>query len=227
MGFLKSITGILGGGTESSGSSSSGGFNALSPQIQGAYNDLASALQKQIPAATANFTPMPQTADETNAFNAIRRGFTPTAQSLQSDVGLLTNPFNDQVIGDVNRAANSDFSILKQNLGQVGQFGSNRQMLGANDIEQTRLGTIGKLRQDQYNKTLDQIFNSLIPQRAQDAAGLLGIGQFQRGLDTQTRTAGVTALQEVAKALGILPTQEGSSQSNQSSSSSKGLLSLF
>lgn len=212
MGFL---SGLLGGG---SSSSSSGGFNALPPQIRDAYTQFGTAVQGQIPSALNAYKPLAQTGDETRAFDILRQGFSPTEESLKRDVGMLMNPFDQFVLNDVNRAANSDFSILKQNANQAGQFGSNRQQLGANDIEQTRLGTIGKLRQGQYNSAIDQIFNGLLPARAADAAGLMSIGNFQRGLDTQTNTAAITGLQELAKALGILPTQEGSTTSTSKSS---------
>jgi len=209
------VGGLLGG---SKGSSSSGGFSALPAEIQGAWKDFGSALQGVIPTAGQAYTPMGFTGDENRAFDMLRKGFAPTADSLKADVGMLMNPFDQFVMDDINRAAASDFSILKQNMNQAGQFGSNRQMLGANDIEQTRLGTLGKFRQDQYNKSIEQIFNNLIPTRAADAAGLLSVGNMQRGLDTAQRTAPIVGLQEIAAALGILPKVEGSSSSQSSSS---------
>lgn len=221
MGFLSGLTqNLFGGSNSSSGQQSTSGFSLLPPEIQGAFKNYGTAVNAQIPNATSAYTPLPQTADETSAFNTIRQGFTPTADSLNSDVSMLMNPYDNFVKNDINRQAGSDFSILKQNLDQAGQFGSNRQQLGANDIEQTRLNTIGTLDQSQYNQAISQIFNNLIPTRQADAQGLLGIGNFQRNLNTQTNTAPITGLQQIGAALGILPSTGGSQSTGTSESQS-------
>lgn len=228
MGFLSGLVGgVLGGGQQSKSSASYGsGFSMLPKEITDAYKNYGSAINAQIPNLTAAYTPLGQTGDETEAFNRIRQGFAPTEDSIRSDVSMLMNPFDDFVLGDVNRAAGSDYSILKQDLNSAGQLGSNRQRLGANDIEQTRLGTIGKLRQGQYNTALDQVLNNIIPQRQNDAQGLLGIGNFQRDLAGQTSQAPITGLQQLASALGILPTNASPVQTG-SKSTSGGSLGSF
>lgn len=229
MGFLSGITKSLFGGSDSSSSSqSTSGWSLLPPEIQKTYTDFSTELGKQIPNALNAYRPMGITGDENKAFDMLRQGFAPTTETLNRDVSMLMNPFDNFVVDDINRQAGSDFSILKQNATQAGQFGSNRQQLGANDIEQTRLGTIGKLRQGQYNEAIKQIFNNLLPARAADAEGLLSIGNIQRGLDTAMQSAPITGLQEIAKALGILPTTGGSQGTSSSkSSSSKGIFSSF
>lgn len=140
------------------------------------------------------FTPMGETADETRGYDAMRAGFAPTAESLQSDMGMLQNPWDEYVLGDINRQATGDYSILKQGLADAGQFGSNRSILGANDIDLSRLNLIGTFKQGQYNNALNSILNNIIPQRQQDAQNLLGIGAAQRGLDWNTRQAPINAL---------------------------------
>lgn len=221
MGFLSALT-----GGSSGKSSNTSGFSLLPQEIQGAYKGFANAVSGQLPGLTQAYTPLAQTADETQGLNQIRQGFAPTAQSLSQDVGMFMNPFNQYVMDPVNRAASSDYSILKQDLNAAGQMGSNRQRLGANDIEQTRLSTIGNLNKQGYDSAVSNVLNSLIPQRQKDAAGLLGIGEFQRGLDTQTRTAGITGLQQLAAALGVLP-ESGGSTGTQKSESVGGLSSFF
>lgn len=221
MGFLSGLSGILGGGGQTKSSSQSG-FGQLPKSIQDSFTGYANNFNSLIPGAAQAFTPLAQTQDETNAFDSIRQGFTPTAESLKSDIGMLTNPWNDFVLDPVNRQASGDYSILKQDLNSAGQFGSNRQRLGANDIEQTRLGTIGKLKQGQYDSAIGQVFNNLIPQRQQDAAGLLGIGDFQRNLSGQTAQAPYTGMLALAQALGALPKDGGSSQQSSSTTSTNG-----
>lgn len=204
MGFLSSLF----GGSENQQTSRSG-FDLLPGDIQNAYTSFGKAVNNAIPLAQTAYTPMGKTADETAAFDAIRRGFAPNQQSLNQDISMLMNPYNDAVIGQLNREAQGQNSILKQNLNQAGQFGSNRQILGANDIENSRQGMIGSFLQNQYNQAIGQLFNNLIPQRQQDAQGLLGIGNFERGLSQQTASAPITGLQQIAQALGILPSNGG------------------
>lgn len=196
MSFLKSI---FGGSTSSQGSTGAQGYSALPSVLQGGFNQLGQDVSQYTdpnnPANVARFTPMPQTAGETQAYNNINQGFTPTASSLQSDLSMLQNPFNDSVIGGINNQANSNYSILKQNASENGQFGSNRQNLGANDIELQRQNMIGSLLQNQYNTALGQVFNNLVPQRQQDAMNQLNAGANQRQLSMQTQLAPISALQ--------------------------------
>lgn len=213
MGFLSSL---FGGGENQQTSQS--GFSLLPSSIQNAFSNYGNAVNAQIPTAQTAYTPMGQTADETAAFNAIRQGFAPTQESLGRDIGMLMNPFNDAVMSQINREAQGQNSILKQNLNQAGQFGSNRQMLGANDIENSRQGMIGSLLQNQYNQAINQLFSNIIPQRQQDAQGLLGIGNFQRNLGIQNAAAPITGLQQIGQALGMLPSNGGSTSTATGSS---------
>lgn len=186
------------------------GFFALPQEYRNAYGKVLSNVNTGIDGINQDmFRPMDATADESRALDMYRQGFAPTQQSLGSDISMLMNPFDQFVIDDINREANSANSILKQGVSGAGQMGSNRQLLGANDIEQTRLGTIGKFRQNQYNTSIDQILNKIIPQRQLDAAGLLGIGDFQRNLDSQQKTAPLQALSAQTGLLGSIPTQFG------------------
>lgn len=221
MGFLSGLTGTLFGGSQSSSEGqSTSGFGLLPQQIQGAYTNYGTAVNNLIPNATAAYTPLPQTAGETQAYNAINQGFAPNQQTLNGDVSMFTNPYMSSVIDPVNRQADSQYSILKQSLDQAGQFGSNRQNLGANDIEQTRLNTIGGLLSGQYNTAVGNVLNNLIPQQQQDAQNQLAAGASQRQLALQQSSAPITGLQQVGSALGILPSSGGSQSTNSSSAQS-------
>lgn len=218
MGFFSSI---MGG---SSSSSQSGGFNQLPQEIKGAYTNFGQQIQDLLKSGnlTKMYTPMGQTAGETKAYDAINQGFTPTAQSLQSDIAMQMNPYDQYVIDEINRQSGGDYSILKQSLNEAGQMGSNRQNLGANDIDLSRLNQIGTFKQQGYNTALQNAMSTLPGMRQKDATSQLGAASNQRELAMQQSTAPLAALQELAKALGILPTVEGSSSSK--SSSSGGLL---
>lgn len=220
MGFLSALTG---GSESSSGAQSNSGFGLLPQQIQGAYNSYGTAVGNQInnPNLTNMFTPLGQTAGETQAYNAINQGFTPNQQGLNADIAMQTNPFDSSVIDTINRQAGGDYSILKQSLDQAGQFGSNRQNLGANDIDLSRLQQIGTFKQNQFNTALQNALTTLPGLRQQDAQAQLGAGANQRNLAMQTSTAPITALQQIGAALGILPTNGGSQSTSTSKSSSE------
>lgn len=204
MGFLSSLNPLsaiksIGGALGSTPSTAASGYSTIPDSIRSGFDQLGQQVSQYTnpndPANVARFTPLAQTAGETQAYNNINTGFTPTSQTLNSDLSMLMNPFNDSVIGGINNAANSDYSILKQNATQAGQFGSNRQQLGANDIELQRQNQIGSLLQNQYNQALGQVFNNLVPQRQQDAMNQLNAGANQRNLALQTSLAPISALQ--------------------------------
>lgn len=225
MGFLSKATGLLGGGSSSSGSSQSG-FMTLPPELQQPFKDYAPLLNQYLnptnPDNVARFNPLGQTAGETAAYSNINKGFAATPDSLKADIAMQMNPFDEYVINDINRQSQGDYSILKQNLSETGQMGSNRAILGASDVEQNRLNNIGKFRQDQYNTALDNSLNELTQSRAADATMQLGVGDRQRALDLQTKQAPIAALQSFGTLLGALP-KDGGSTSTQKSSSSSGL----
>lgn len=229
MGFLSSLSGLLGGGSKSKSSDSSqSGWALLPSEIQNAYKNYANSVNTQIPNVTSAYTPMQLTTGEQSALNSLTQGYTPTAQSLSSDVSMFMNPYQSYVEDPVNRSASSDYSILKQDLGASGQLGSNRQRLGANDIEQTRLSTIGNLRQNAYNTAMSNVLNNLIPQRQQDAQNALVAGTYQRDIYNATQQAPITGLQQLGSALGILPTSGGSTSSGTSKTEQQnGLLSAL
>lgn len=220
MGFLSSI---LGG---SSGSSSSGGFNQLPQSIKGSYTTYGDQLQNLLNSGnlTNMYKPLAQTAGETKAYGAIDQGFAPNAQTLQSDIAMQQNPYDQYVTNEINRQAGGEYSILKQSLDQAGQFGSNRQNLGANDIDLSRLNQIGTFKQQGYDTALQNALSTLPGMRQNDAITQLGAGQSQRELAGQEAQAPLIALQQLATALGILPTSEGSSTGKTSSSGGIGAL---
>lgn len=228
MGFFQSI---LGGSSASSGSHT-GGFNDLPDTIKGAYTGYGQQLQDLLNSGnlTKMYKPLGQTAGETKAYGAIDQGFAPTAESIQSDIAMQQNPYDQYVIDEINRQSGGDYSILKQSLNEAGQMGSNRQNLGANDIDLSRINQIGSFKQQGYNTALQNALTTLTGARQQDAQGQLGAAANQRSLAGEESQAPLIALQQLATALGILPTTEGSTTSSSKSSSSAGigaLASLF
>ncbi len=221
----KYICYISGGSTDSSGSQSSQqGFRDLPPEIQNVFKTLATQTGSYLnggsnaAGTTSMFTPLAQTAGETGAINNINQGFAPTASSINSDINMQTNPFDSSVIDTINRQAAGQGSVLNQQTNAAGQFGSNRAMLGANDIDLSRLEQIGQFKQGEYNTALNNALTTLPQQRLSDANAQLSAGGFQRSLNSQTQQAPITALQSIAQILGTLPTNSGQSAGSQQSS---------
>lgn len=220
MGFLSGITQALTGGSQSSSSGTSG-FSLLPPEIQQAYTNYGSQVNNQLQNGnlTQAYTPLPQTAGETQAYGAINQGFTPTQQSLTSDINMQMNPYDSSVLDQIQRQAYGQNSALNSATTAAGQYGSNRQALGANDIANSQASTIGSVLGGEYNTALQNALTTLPGLRQQDAQAQLSAGANQRTLAGQTAQAPVNALQQIGAALGILPTSGGSQQSSQSTAS--------
>ena len=222
MGYLSDINKQFFGGSDSkSTSESTSGFSLLPQEIQDAFKQYASKTTDIMPNIGESFTPLAQTADEDNAFSAIRGGFAPTQSSIGSDIGMQMNPFDDSVINDINRQAGGEFSVLKGVLDEGGAFGSNREMLGANDIDLSRLNQIGRFKQDQYNSALDNALTTMPNARSQDAQNLLGIGDRERALDASNKQSGIQGLLAIGQAMGVLPASGGTISSSYSNSSQR------
>lgn len=209
------------GSSGSGGSSSSQqGFRDLPEEIQNAFKTLATQSQEQLTGGNLSsmFTPTGQTAEETNAYNAINKGFSPTASSISSDIAMQTNPYDKYVIDEINRQSQGQNSALQQNMNAAGQFGSNRQFLGANDIDLSRLNQIGQFRQNQYNTSLNNALTTLPSARANDASAQLSAANAQRSLAAQTAQAPISGLAAISSILGVLPTNSGQSTSSNNSS---------
>lgn len=176
--------------------------NALNATNQGLFNP-DGTIKSDI------FTPMAQTADESKAFDIFRSGMTPTNETLANDIGMFMNPYEDYVTGGINREAAGANSLVNQAMSRAGQIGSNRSFLGTSDVEQTRLNNIGQMRAQQYNSALDKALSVLPALKQQDASNLLGIGEFQRGLDTATKQAPLTGAQSALGMLNSVPTEFG------------------
>ena len=224
MGFFSGIgklSGLLGGAeTASSSGSSASGFAFLPPEIQKAFTDYANQTTGLFANGGANsmFTPMSLNAGEQKGLASMYQGFTPTPQSLQQDISLLSNPFDEYVINAMNREATGANSLVNQAANLAGQQGSNRSFLGTSDVEQNRLNSIGQFKQNQYNTTIDNILSKLIPQRQQDAYNTLTGGTYERTLDSAIRQAPYSALQAYGGLLGALPQSGGGSSTQQSES---------
>lgn len=215
MGFFSGLVGgILGGGQQSSGSSSGtfkSGFASLPKELQKPYTQYGTQLSD----AFANNPVQTPNADQTQGFNLARQGVAATPESLQRDLSMLMNPYDQYVINDINREATGQNSLVNQYATQAGQQGSNRSFLGTSDVEQNRLNNIGKFRQDQYNTSVNNILGPLAQARQGDISSLLNIGQQQQDMPYNN-------LQKYAELLGVVPNGTNLTQTGGTTSGSQG-----
>lgn len=187
---------LLGG---KSTSSSKSGYSALSKSLQAAFDPFGQAINKYMlpgnPGVNEMFTPSGITAQEQLGIDRMRQGFTPTAQSLQSDIEMQMNPYNKFVIDEINRQGGGQYSLLKQALSEAGQSGSNRSILGANDIDLSRQNMIGNFLGGQFNTAMQNAMTTLPSQRTADLQNMMSAEGMVRGLADQQKMAPISAIE--------------------------------
>lgn len=227
---------LFGGSSGSSNNqqSSQSGFSLLPQQLQQAFTQYAGNLNNATsnPASlTAAFTPQDLNSGATSSLQALSdNAYAPTAANVQNSMNMQIDPYKQSVIDVINKNANGQNSALNSDVSAAGQFGSNRAMLGANDIGQTQANTLNSFLSGEYNTAMNNALTT-IPQANETAAGLsIGAGQTQQQQALAKSTAPYTALSAYSQLLGAIPqsggsTSQGSSSSQQSSNN--GIMSLF
>lgn len=235
-GYRPLICSISGGGSSGSGSQqsqSTGGFQALSPEIQGVFNTLAQQAGTYLNGGSnatqlaPAYTPPPLTSGENQAISTVNQGFTPTTQQFNSSINEQMNPYNQDVINLINKNAYGQNSALQSSVQGAGQFGSNRAVLGANDIANNQASTIGSLLNPEYNNAVNNALTTIPQLNAQSAQAQLQAGQFQQGQQAAVNQAPFTGLSSLAQILGVLPTNSSQSTSSGNNSQSGFNFGLF
>lgn len=157
----------------------------------------------------AMFTSAPLSEGGTNGLNSIYNGFTPDSEQLQSDISMLSNPFDEYVVNGINREATGQNSLVNQYSTLAGQQGSNRSFLGTSDVEQNRLNNIGMFKRDNYNSAVNASLGSLTNSRRADANGAYQAGDNERSIETQDQLAPLQALLAQQGLLSGIPTSFG------------------
>jgi hypothetical protein len=173
-------------------------------QPQG-FQDLYTSVLKNANAGIGDINAQmfdPAQGQTAGAFQSLMQGFAPTAESLQSDIGMFMNPYNDAVINQINRQATGQNSLVNQAANRAGQMGSNRSFLATSDVEQNRLNNIGQFYQGQYDSAINNVLNKLVPQRAADAATALTVGQQSTQAPLQALMSQLGLLQGVPTSFG-------------------------
>lgn len=202
--------GLLGGKTTTIPAT---GFYAQPKAYQDLYSNLSattnSVLYGPYGSGLDTFKPMDLTGAEQSALGRLEAGFAPTQASLQQDIGMFMNPYEQSVIDLVSREATGANSLVNQAATRASQQGSNRSFLGTSDVEQNRLNNIGQMRANQYNQAINTVMGSLIPQRINDAQNALSTGGYRRELNLQQKQAPLQFVNQGWNTLNQIPTEFG------------------
>lgn len=213
-------------GSGSTQQNSQSGFSQLPASLQNAftqYGTTLSANTANTPAMTSAFTPQPLALGSQGSLSSLENNaFAPTAANIDSSVAEQMNPYNQDVINQINKNAYGANSVLNSDASAAGQFGSNRVMLGANDIASTQANEIGSLLNPEFNTAMNNALTT-IPQAFQNSAsGSINAGLTQQQQALQRSTAPYTGLAAYSQLLGNIPQSGGSigygSGSNQTGS---------
>jgi len=216
--------GLLGGGKSTTIPAT--GFYAQPKAYQDLYSNLSAttnaALYGPYGSGLDTFRPQDFNGGEKNAMNSLYQGFAPTQQSMQQDVGMFMNPYEQNVIDGMNRESQGQNSLVNQAALQAGQMGSNRSFLSTSDVEQNRVNNIGQMRSGQYNTAVNNVLNGLIPQRQQDAQNALTAGGMERELNLQQKQAPLNFANAGWDTLNRVPTEFGNFGSKEQIIKTKG-----
>jgi hypothetical protein len=114
-------------------------------------------------------------------------GQAPTQQGLAQ----YLNPYQQQVIDEINRQAEQKQIQARGSAVMSGAFGGGREAVLMGELERARLGQVGLAQQSGYESAL-KAFQNQQQQQIQAAQGLGSLGSMQAGLGASTQQLGIT-----------------------------------
>ena len=209
--IVSSIFGGGGGGSAPAPSPSGGGQSFTTSVIREAPGieerkielmDLAIAAADQ-PVAIPSIGVAPFGALEQQGLTAAGQTGAGLSQLLAAqtpNIAQFQNPFQAQVIDEINRQAAQAQNRLSAQAVQSGAFGGGREGVAQGELERARLGQVGLAQAQgfdtalraaqQQQQTLGNLGVALQRQQQGDIQQLLGAGGLQRQLAQQTLDAG-------------------------------------
>ncbi|CAB4214637.1 hypothetical protein UFOVP1454_57 [uncultured Caudovirales phage] len=229
-GLFGSLFGSPSSGTQSSNQAS--GFSALPQFGQDAFKqavERGTALSQD----PSMFAPAGLTPEQTASLATLSAGLQPTSPGqFQTGLSTFGDPYNEQVIQnsirDINTAGQGQLSDIGSMASAAGGFGGTRQALleALNQSNtQKNIGDISsQLRSQGFQNAANMTMADIA--RSQDVAGnLFGLGETQRGINTQTKQAPIAANNYLAQLAQGLPASSYNSSSQVTAGDSKGMLS--
>ncbi len=223
---------IFGSSGSSNGTTTSqSGFSQLPASLQKAFTQYGNTLNSTTSdpsSLTSAFTPQALNSGATASLQALSdNAYAPTSANINSSLSAITNPYMSDVINPTEQAAYGADSALASTLSSAGQFGSNRAVLGANNIANQEASTIGGLEGNQFNTSLSDVLNSILPGMQTSATNSVNAGLTQQQQSLMQSTAPYTALSAYSSLLGNIPSNGGSISSGTNSSSTGSGFGMF
>ena len=108
----------------------------------------------------------------------------------QQDLAQYLNPYQQQVIDEINRQAEQKQITARGQAVLAGAFGGGREGVLMGELERARLGQVGLAQQSGFDTALKAFQNQQL-QQLQAAQGLGSLGSMQAGLGASTQTLGL------------------------------------
>ena len=223
---------LFGGSSGGTQSSSQGGFSMLPASLQQAFTQYGTSLNNATSdpsALTSAFTPQTLNSGSLASLSALaNNAYAPTAANINSNLASITNPYMADVINPAQQAAYGANSVLSGDAASAGQFGSNRTALGASNIANQEASTIGNLLGTQFNTSMGDVLNSILPGLQTSAQQSVNSGLTSQQQALSKSESPYTALAAYSQLLGNIPQSGGTtSSSSGSQSSNNGLFSFL
>jgi hypothetical protein len=197
------------------------GFESLPDFGQAAFKDAVSRAQ----AISANpniFAPTAFNADQLASMDLARQGYQNlTPNVFNQQIGMFSNPFEDQVIAgleaDTRRTGQGLLSDLGAGATAAGGFGGTRQAVAEGELmrglTQDFAAQAGQLRSGNFQSAADRAIANIGMQnqlKQQQMMDLEGIGALQQAQATQVQQSPLQAIEFLLQAAQGLPTGGGS-----------------
>ncbi len=163
------------------------------------------------------FAPAGLTPEQLASLSTLSQGLNPISQEqFQQGISTFSNPYENQVvqntIGDINTAAAGQRSDIGTYADAAGGFGGTRQALLESELNKNTQKNIGDVSSQLRSQGFQNASNLTLADlaRQQEAAtSLFGLGEVQRGINTQTQQAPIAANNYLASLAGSLPVGGG------------------
>lgn len=196
------------------------GFASLPDFGQAAFKDAVTRAQT-VSQNPNIFAPTAFNADQVASMNLARQGYqSVTPETFSQQVGMFSDPFNEQVVqstlSDIQRTGQGLLSDLGAGATSAGAFGGTRQAVAEaetiRNMMQEAGRTAGTLRSSNFQSAADRAISNIGLQnqlKQQQMMDLESIGALQQAQSTQQQQAPLDAIEFLLKAAQGLPTGGG------------------
>lgn len=176
------------------------GYNALPQNIRLLDESIIGELISTNPFDIAGYYRNPLNANQRLAGQVTSYDKYLSPQALNQTAMQFQNPYQDQVIGGINRQAQGAASQQRSALARLGALGSNRDFLGASDVELNRQDMIGRLLSDAYENSMQRAYTTGAGRFETDEAARqekIALGDTEADIAEYNKSAPLRRLQDM------------------------------